>query len=101
VVESNRGQIRVKALLTDDMMEDVVSHMRSDVLIDVVRGDAFRIAYTASDAKTAQLVAERLAAQFNEENLRDRANLADATTDFLRSQLDDARRRHRRADRRI
>jgi protein tyrosine kinase modulator len=73
-------------------MEDVVSHMRADVLIDVVRGDAFRIAYTASDAKTAQVVAERLAAQFNEENLRDRANLADATTEFLRSRLDEARR---------
>jgi polysaccharide chain length determinant protein (PEP-CTERM system associated) len=74
-------------------MEEAVRHMRADVLIDVVRGDSFRIAYTAVDPRTAQRVAERLASQFNEENLRDRASLADATTEFLGSQLDEARRR--------
>jgi polysaccharide chain length determinant protein (PEP-CTERM system associated) len=74
-------------------MEDVVEIMRRDVKADTVKGDTFRVAYSSSDPKKAMQVAERLASEFTNENLRDREVLAAATTDFLQSQLDDARRR--------
>ncbi|MBP7569177.1 MAG: hypothetical protein KBA95_03845 [Acidobacteria bacterium] len=72
-------------------LEDVVERMRRDIETPVVRGDAFRVAYLAPDAQTAQRVAERLAGLFNELNLQDRALQADSTLSFLESQLDDAR----------
>lgn len=74
-------------------MEDVVEGMRSDIMVETVKGDAFRVAYTAEDARTAMKVTERLASMFVEENLRDREVLADGTNQFLESQLEDARRR--------
>lgn len=74
-------------------MEDVVEQMRRDVVVDIVKGNTFRVAYTSSDAKKAMQVAERLASDFTNENLQDREVLASATSDFLQSQLEDARKR--------
>ena len=54
---------------------------------------SFRVSYVSPDPKTAQKVTERLAALYIEENLRDRENLADSTSKFLESQLQDAKRR--------
>jgi len=74
-------------------MEDVVELMRRDVKVDIVRGDAFRVAFVSKDPKKAMDVAGRLASLFVDESLQDREVLANATTDFLQSQLDEARRR--------
>jgi polysaccharide chain length determinant protein (PEP-CTERM system associated) len=81
-------------------MEDVVQRMREDITIETTnpRGDnkdstSFRIKYVGNDARTVQKTAERLASLFIEENLRDRANVAEDTTQFLESQLQDARQR--------
>ena len=74
-------------------MEDVVEKMRGDVRVDIVRGDAFRVAFISQDPKKAMDVAGRLASLFVDESLQDREVLANATTDFLQSQLDEARRR--------
>ena len=76
-----------------EIMEDIVEKMRKDIKIDVVRGDAFRVAYVGSDPRTAMRVTERLASSVIEENLRDRDVLAEGTTQFLEAQLEDARRR--------
>ena len=76
-----------------DLMEDVVERMRRDVKIEVVRGDAFRVAYESNLPVTAMKVAERLARLFIDENLRDREMLAEGTSQFLSSQLEDSRRR--------
>ncbi len=73
-------------------MEDVVELMRRDVQVDIVRGDAFRVAFISQDPKKAMDVAGRLASLFVDESLQDREVLANATTDFLQSQLDEARR---------
>jgi polysaccharide chain length determinant protein (PEP-CTERM system associated) len=75
------------------LMEDVVAAMSSDVKVEIVKGDAFRVSYISTDAKTAMKVTERLASLFVEENLRDREVLAEGANQFLGSQLDDARRR--------
>jgi polysaccharide chain length determinant protein (PEP-CTERM system associated) len=74
-------------------MEDVVTSMRARIDIQTVRGDAFVLGFTSEDPETARRVTERLASLFIEENLRDREVLADATNQFLESQLEDARRR--------
>jgi polysaccharide chain length determinant protein (PEP-CTERM system associated) len=74
-------------------MEDVVDQMRGDVKVDIVRGDAFRVAFISQDPKKAMDVAGRLASLFVDESLQDREVLANATTDFLQAQLDEARRR--------
>src|SRR2546428_6843450 len=75
-------------------MEDVVEMMRRDVNVDTVKpANTFTVNYTCGDALIAKRVTERLASMFIEENLRDRVVLADGTSQFLESQLDDARAR--------
>src|SRR6476660_4688594 len=74
-------------------MEVVVEEMRADVLVETVKDDAFRIAFTARDPRTAMIVTDRLASMFIDENTKDRSVMAEGTNNFLESQLDDARRR--------
>jgi polysaccharide chain length determinant protein (PEP-CTERM system associated) len=75
------------------LMEDVVEQMRQDITVKVERGTSFRVAYVSTNPVTAMKVAERLAQFFIDQNLRDRQGLAQGTSDFLASQLEDARRR--------
>jgi len=75
-------------------MEDVVEQMRMhDIAVQTVKGDSFKVAYSSDNPKTAMQVAERLASLFINESLQDRQTMATATSDFLQSQLEDARRR--------
>ncbi len=74
-------------------MEDVIAYMRTQVEVSVQRGDAFSVAYRSTSPVLAQQVTERLASLFIEENLRDREVQAEATNQFLESQLNDARSR--------
>jgi polysaccharide chain length determinant protein (PEP-CTERM system associated) len=75
------------------VMEDVVEAMRRDIDVKVERGDAFRVSYISTQPRTAQQVTERLASLFIDENLRDRAVQAQGTSQFLETQLEEARRR--------
>ena len=76
-----------------ELMEDIVEQMRMrDIGIDIIKGDAFRVSYKASDPRTAMRVTERLASLFIDESLRDREVLAEGTSQFLATQLDEARR---------
>jgi polysaccharide chain length determinant protein (PEP-CTERM system associated) len=75
------------------IMEDVVQRLRGDISVQVEGQDSFRLKYVSTDPQTAQKVAGRLASLYIEENLRDRANLADETNLFLESQLNDAKQR--------
>ena len=74
-------------------MEDIVDKMRKDIMVDVVKGDAFRVSYVGRDPRTVMKVTDRLSSLFIEENLRDREVLAEGTDQFLEAQLEDARRR--------
>ena len=74
-------------------MEEIVGEMRRDIRLDVVRGDAFRVAYIGREPRTVMEVTDRLAALVIDENLRDREVLAEGTNQFLESQLQDARQR--------
>jgi protein tyrosine kinase modulator len=75
------------------IMEDIVDGMRSDIKVDVVKGDAFRVSYIGREPRTVMKVTDRLSSLFIEENLRDREVLAEGTDQFLEAQLEDARRR--------
>jgi protein tyrosine kinase modulator len=73
-------------------MEDLVNHMRNAVKVETVRGDAFTVSYISPDPRTAQIVTERLASDFIQENVLDREKLADTTSAFLQVQLDGAKK---------
>ncbi len=77
------------------VMEDVVQRMRSKIGVQIEgqAQEAFRVSYTGAEPRTAQKVTERLASWYIEENLRDRANLASSTHQFLEAELEDAKRR--------
>jgi polysaccharide chain length determinant protein (PEP-CTERM system associated) len=74
------------------IMEDVVEQMRKDIEVQIVKGDAFRVAYTGEEPRTVMRVTERLASLFIDESLRDREVLAEGTNVFLEAQLEDARK---------
>jgi polysaccharide chain length determinant protein (PEP-CTERM system associated) len=75
-------------------MEAVVVRMRGDIEVQTVRdSESFRVSYEAADPMSAMKVTERLAGLYIEENLRDREVLAREASEFLESQLEDARRR--------
>ena len=74
-------------------MQDIVEQMRRDIDIAVIKGDAFRISYVGADPVTVKTVTERLASLFIEENMSERAQLAEGTNQFLQSQLENARAR--------
>jgi polysaccharide chain length determinant protein (PEP-CTERM system associated) len=76
------------------VMENIVEDMRKrDISIEPIKGDAFRVSYVSGDPQIAKNVTERLASLFIEENRRDREVLANGTSQFLETQLADARRR--------
>jgi uncharacterized protein involved in exopolysaccharide biosynthesis len=76
-----------------ELMEDIVERMRMrDVGIGVVKGDAFRLSFMSDDPRVAMRVTERLGSLFIDESYRDREVLAQSTSEFLATQLDEARR---------
>jgi polysaccharide chain length determinant protein (PEP-CTERM system associated) len=76
-----------------ELMEDIVETMRlRDVGIGVVKGDAFRLSFQSDDPRIAMRVTERLGSLFIDESYRDREVLAQSTSEFLGTQLDEARR---------
>ena len=76
-----------------EVMQDIVDRMRREIKTAVVQGDAFKVSYQGSDARTVQRVTAAIASLFIEESLRDRSVLAEGTSQFLEVQLADARRR--------
>lgn len=83
------------------VMEDAVERMRRDVSVGTLRNDAFKVGYSSESPLLAMKVAERLAGLFIDENLRDREQLAQGTSQFLESQLEEARKRLVEQERRL
>jgi len=77
--------------------DERVEKMRKDIDIELVRdshGDqitAFRVNYSARDPRTAQQVTSELTDLFINENLKVRQQESQDTTQFISSQLDNAR----------
>jgi protein tyrosine kinase modulator len=74
-------------------MESIVEYMRTNISVETVRDDAFRVSFSDGAPRTAMIVTDRLASMFIDENSRDRSVMADSTNQFLESQLEDARQR--------
>ncbi len=82
-------------------MEDLVDRLRKSIsvapvqsLVSTREGElpGFTITFTGSDPRLAQQVCAEITSMFIEENLRLREQSAVGTTDFLKDQLDDAKR---------
>src|SRR5438874_4510874 len=79
-------------------MQALVDRMRKDIGIDLVKagpGDqisAFKVSYSAPNPVVAQQVTAELTSLFIEENLRNRQQLSEDTTNFLDNELDNARK---------
>ena len=77
--------------------EEVLEAMRHDITIGLERGwsanrpGAFRVSYRAFSPKVAALVANRVGNFFITENLREREQEANGTSQFLESQLETAK----------
>ncbi len=77
--------------------EEVLEIMRHDIIIGLERGwsanrpGAFRVSYRAPSPKIAALVANKVGDFFSTENLREREQEANGTSQFLESQLETAK----------
>ena len=75
-------------------MQDIVDSMRTrDIEIRPVKGDAFRLGFTATSPDVAMRVVDRLVSLFIVQTSADRAALTEGTDRFLEGQLEDARRK--------
>ena len=79
--------------------DELVDRMRKDIKIELVETPnrpeeltAFRIYYSGSDPRLTQQVTSALSAFFIDENLRARERQSEDTTDFLGTQLQEARK---------
>src|ERR1700732_2981998 len=77
-------------------LDEQIDRMRKDIEIELVQSKdrkgltAFQIYYSAPDPTQAQSVTAELTSLFVDENLRNREQLTENTTAFLRQQLDEA-----------
>ena len=79
--------------------DDLVERMRKDIQIELVqspnqRGEltAFKVAYLSNDPHLAQRVTTQLTSLFINENVRARQEQSEQTTEFLDTELEEARR---------
>src|ERR1700759_2914139 len=89
-----------EGLKTSNPSADAVEQMRKDIKIDVVESaahpgqlTAFKVDYSARSAELAQRVNKELTSLFIEENLKSQQELSESTTEFLQSQLAEARKK--------
>jgi len=86
------------------VQEEIVSEMRDNIDVRIVDGwtkseaPAFQISFEGPDPSVVAQVTNRLGTLFINENLRARANQALGTTEFLNSQLEEARRKVERQE---
>lgn len=83
-------------------LDEMVDKMRRDIKIDLVQAPgppgrmadltAFKITYSSTNPRLAQQVTGQLTSLFIDENLKERAQQSESTTDFLGAQLEEARK---------
>lgn len=73
-------------------VDEIVADLRSDITVEIIKGDLFRVGYSGDNPYKVMQVTQRLASLFVEENLKDREQLVTGTNRFLESQLDSTRR---------
>jgi uncharacterized protein involved in exopolysaccharide biosynthesis len=73
-------------------MEDTVDHMRRAVGL-TIRVDTFAVSFSYDQAKSAAVVANKLASAYIDESLRDRERLTNGTRQFMEGQVEECRQR--------
>ena len=71
-------------------MDERIEMMRRNIEIKPIHA-GFYISYKASDPHIAQAVCSEITSMFTNQNLKNREQSAEGTTDFLRGQLDNAK----------
>lgn len=77
--------------------EQLIARMRNDIEVELVQSpgkrdvDAFHIYYSAPNPQLSQKILSELTSLFIQENLRAQQELSEITTEFLTSELDQAR----------
>ena len=85
---------RLRGHMTPD---ELVERMRKDIQIELVQASdrreltAFKVAYLSTSPQLAQKITSQLTSLFIDENLRTRQQQSEQTTEFLDSQLEEAR----------
>lgn len=82
-------------------IEDILDRMRKLISVKPIESEAgnrdevpgFYVSFTSDNPRTAQQVCGEITSMFIEENLKGRQELAQGTTEFLISQLDEAKRK--------
>jgi len=81
------------------IMDDLVDKMRKDIKIDPEKATshpgqltAFTISFAAENPRLAQQVTDQLTSILIEQNMADRTQASEGTTDFLENQLEEARK---------
>jgi polysaccharide chain length determinant protein (PEP-CTERM system associated) len=72
-------------------VQDAIEIMRREIEVKVEKGRAFRITYEARDPKLAAEVVNRVTKLYIEQNLKSRETQAEGTTEFIQTQLDEAK----------
>jgi uncharacterized protein involved in exopolysaccharide biosynthesis len=81
-----------------NVQEEVLEMMRHDIKVTAEKGwiqdrpGAFRVSYEGSNPNTVADVTNQLGNLFIEENLRSRETMAEGTSDFMKTQLDQAKK---------
>jgi polysaccharide chain length determinant protein (PEP-CTERM system associated) len=104
------GLIRQMNLYPDELarkpLQDVIDLMRTSIKVDPVstngrEADAFYVRFSYTDRDVATRVTERLGGLFIDLNARDRGDLAQATDEFLESQLNETRAKLEEQERKL
>lgn len=80
------------------VQEEILEMMRADIKVVAEKGwiqnrpGAFRVSYEGRNPSTVAEVTNQLGNLFIEENLRSRETIAEGTSDFMKSQLADAKK---------
>lgn len=90
-------------------MEDIIENMRKDIKVSPVAAlngpsqsiQAFRISFAYDNRMLAQKVCSDLTSRFINENLTTRANQSVQTTEFVKDQLDERRKKLEEIDKKL
>lgn len=92
-------------------LEDVIQQMRAAIQVELERPrrgprgpeppSAFHVRFTYTDPQVAAAVTQRLGSIFADQNAKDRGAMAEATNQFLETQLADARERLEAQERKV
>jgi len=80
------------------VQEEIIDRMRADIKIVAEKGwiqnrpGAFRVSYVGRNPNIVAQVTNQIGNLFIEENLRSRENIAQGTSDFMKTQLDQAKK---------